>query len=88
MNEQAPRITLRTERDGQELWSSSASGIRPLVEAVTALGEELRRARAYDKVVGLASAKLLASAGVADVDADVASVLAVRFSRDAGMTRS
>ena len=80
-----PRVTLRIERDGRELWRSAAAGIRPLVEAVTTLGEELRGTMAYDKVVGLASARLLVYAGVADVEADVASVLAVRFAREADM---
>ena len=73
------------ERDGRELWRSSASGIRPLAEAVLALGEELRGASAYDKVVGLASAKLLSYAGVARVEADVASVPAVRFAEHEGL---
>ncbi len=86
MTEHEPRVTLRVERDGRELWRSSAPGIRPLVEAILTLGEELRGARAYDKVVGLASARLLAYAGVAEVKADVASVLAVRFAREVGMT--
>ena len=76
---------LRFEREGRELWRSSASGIRPLVEAVLALGEALRGARAYDKVVGLASAKLLVYAGVSEVEADVASVPAVRFAGEAGL---
>ncbi len=60
-------VTLRFERDGRELWRSFAPGIRPLVEAILTLGEELRGARAYDKVVGLASAKLLLYANVVEV---------------------
>ena len=79
-------VTLRFERDGRELWRSSAPGIRPLVEAILTLGEELRGARAYDKVVGLASARLLLYGGLAEVRADVASVPAVRFAEQAGLT--
>ena len=85
MSKQKAEVTLQLERDGRELWRSSDSGIRPLVEAVLALGEELRGARAYDKVVGLASAKLLVYAGVVEAEADVASVLAVRFAEQAGL---
>ena len=85
MTEHEPRVTLRVERDGRELWRSSARGIRPLVEAIMTLGEELRGARAYDKVVGLASAKLLLYANVVEVRADVASVPAVRFAEQAGL---
>ncbi len=85
MSKQKAEVTLRLERDGRELWRSSASGIRPLVEAILALGDELRGARAYDQVGGLASAKLLVYAGVVEAEADVASVLAVRFAEQAGL---
>jgi len=78
-------VTLRLERDGRELWRSSASGIRPLAVAILTLGEELRGAKAYDKVVGLASAKLLVYAGVVEAEADVASVPAARFAQQAGL---
>jgi hypothetical protein len=56
-----------------------------LAEAVLALGEELHGASAYDKVVGLASAKLLVYAGVIEADADVASVPAARFAENEGL---
>ena len=85
MNQDGEAITLRLERDGRELWRSSASGIRPLAEAVLALGEALRGARGYDKVVGLASAKLLVYAGAVEVEAGVASVPAARFAAEAGL---
>jgi hypothetical protein len=78
-------VTLRLERDGRELWRSSASGLRPLVEAVLTVGEGLRGATAYDKVVGLASAKLLVYAGVREVETDVASAPAVRYAECAGL---
>ena len=85
MSRSEDAVTLRLERDGRELWHSSASGVRPLAEAVLALGEELRGAKAYDKVVGLASAKLLVYAGMVEAEADVASVSAVRFSAQEGL---
>jgi iron complex outermembrane receptor protein len=85
VGKKAEPVTLRIERDGRELWRSSASGLRPLVEAVLTLGEGLRGASAYDKVVGLASAKLLVYAGVAEARADVASAPAVRFAERVGL---
>lgn len=85
MGKQAQPVTLRVARAGEELWRSSAPGLRPLVEAVLTVGEGLRGASAYDKVVGLASAKLLVYAGVAEVEADVASAPAVRFAQGAGL---
>lgn len=85
MGKKVEPVTLRVERGGRELWRSSASGLRPLVEAVLTVGEGLRGAIAYDKVVGLASVKLLVYAGVAEVEADVASAPAVRFAERAGL---
>lgn len=85
MNQGTDKVPLCLERDGRELWRSSASGIRPLVEAVLAWGPELRGARAYDKVVGLASAKLLVYAGVVEVKAELASVPAVEFAGEHGL---
>ena len=79
-------MTLRLERGGRELWRSSASGIRPLVEAVLALGPALCGARAYDKVVGLASAKLLVYAGVIEAEAELASSVAEEFAAKQGLT--
>ena len=69
----------------QELFSSREEGLKPLLAAIQALGEEMKGARVIDKVVGGAAAKLLVYAGVGEVIAAVASRPAVETLRAASI---
>ena len=66
-------VSLVAVRDGRILGSSSAGGVRPLLQLVLQLGDELRGAALADKVVGRASALLCRHAGIDAVYAPVLS---------------
>ena len=70
-------LSLLVRKGGQELFTSPKEGLKPLLAAIQALGEEMRGAWVIDKVVGGAAAKLLVYAGVGGVIAAVASRPAV-----------
>lgn len=80
-------IALRTAGDlafvlvhrGQVLASGGGNGVVELLAAVDGLGVRARGASLADKVVGKAVAVIAADAGIAAIDAGVASEAAVRF---------
>jgi hypothetical protein len=58
------RHSLVLEKDGTILWSSDKSGIRPLMECVGRFKGNERDCTLYDRVVGLAAARLIVYSGM------------------------
>jgi len=74
------RYTLALFKDGRELESSGESGLRPLVHLLKAHMGAVTGCELHDKVVGLASAKLIAASGiVVEVKAGTMSKEAISF---------
>jgi len=68
------------------IFQSSSKGIRPHLEAITALGTHLKGALIVDKIVGRAAALLILYSGAAEVHADVISRGGRELLEHAGVT--
>ncbi len=51
-------------KDGKEIYSSKESGLKPLIECIKKF--KLKNCTLYDKVVGLAAAKIIVYSGMID----------------------
>ena len=77
--------TLVVVKDGQIIHSSQRGGIRPLFDAVSDLGEDMKGSSVADKVMGKAAAALCISAGVRGVHTPVMSRAAQALLTDRGI---
>jgi len=83
---ESARLSLLIYRDGEVVFSSAGGGIRPLLDAVDALGREgLRGSIVVDKVVGRAAALLAVYMGAAEVHAALISAGAKKVLRRSGI---
>ena len=69
-------------KDGRRLFTSSKSGILPLLEYIETLSLHHRRITIFDKVVGNAAALLSIKADVEELNSPLGSKLAVKTLRD------
>ena len=65
--------SLMVYKDGALVFQSSSKGIRPHLEAIDCLGEDLRGTVMVDKIVGRAAALLILYSGAAEAHAAVLS---------------
>ena len=79
------KLSLRVMRNDAVLFESEHGGIKPLLDCVQSLGEQLHGATVVDKVIGTAAAKLCIVAGVKRVFAITASEPALAILRHAGI---
>ncbi|MDD2573757.1 MAG: DUF1893 domain-containing protein [Bacillota bacterium] len=75
-------------KDGHVLLSKDEGGIRPLFNALSELGEDMKGSCIADKVIGKAAAALCVFAGAAGVYTPVMSKAAVRLLADNGIVYS
>jgi hypothetical protein len=78
--------TLKLVKSGRALFSSDKSGLRPLAECINKMKGRVHGCVLYDKVIGLAAAKLIVHSGiVSEVRTKTASNLALEYLSSKGI---
>jgi hypothetical protein len=81
------KYSLALIRDGEIIFSSEKSGIRPLVECAERFMGKLAGCELHDKVIGLAAARIIAYSGIAsNIIAGTASKHAVELLEQEGIS--
>lgn len=77
------KYSLALIKNNKIIYSSDKSGLRPLVECINKYKSKLKNCTLYDKVIGLAAAKLIVYSGMfSSVITKVISKLALDYLRD------
>jgi hypothetical protein len=79
------KLTLLVIKDGAELFRSSERSVTPLVDLLEANMDQLTGTTVVDRIVGVATAKLLLWQQVRRIDTEVASLQARELLRHSGV---
>ncbi|MCX6818916.1 MAG: DUF1893 domain-containing protein [Candidatus Aenigmarchaeota archaeon] len=77
------RYSLVVEKNGKVIFKSKEQKLLPLVKCIKEL--DISGAKVFDKIVGVAAARLLAYAGVKEVHAGIASKKAAEIFKNNGI---